>query len=160
MEFNLAVYLAISKFNSSTKCFWLYGMYQLLNMMHALLLAQTNSFAHADTHKLHASTHTVCMYVCMDMRSNTHTYTQGRTPDLEWFPRLRCMSLNTEEAEPEQNEMKDLQRQLKDTTSLVKTLSFQLSDLREKVRIYRNSLSVFLMSQLKYIRDSVKFFLV
>ena len=70
------------------------------------------------------------------------------------------MSLNTEEAEPEQNEMKDLQRQLKDTTSLVKTLSFQLSDLREKVRIDRNSLSVFLMSQLKYIRDSVKFFLV
>ena len=43
------------------------------------------------------------------------------------------MSLATEEVEQEQNEMKDLQRQLKETTNLVKNLSSQLNDLREKV---------------------------
>lgn len=43
------------------------------------------------------------------------------------------MSLNPEEVEQEQNEMKDLQRQLKETTNLVKNLSSQLNDLREKV---------------------------
>ena len=43
------------------------------------------------------------------------------------------MSLDTDEVEQEQNEMKDLQRQLRDTTLLVKTLSTQLNDLREKV---------------------------
>ena len=58
---------------------------------------------------------------------------QQKTPDLEWFPRLRCMSLDTDEVEQEQNEMKDLQRQLRDTTLFVKTLSTQLNDLREKV---------------------------
>ena len=46
------------------------------------------------------------------------------------------MSLNTEEVEQEQNEMKDLQRQLKETTNLVKNLSSQLNDLREKVTNY------------------------
>ena len=46
------------------------------------------------------------------------------------------MSLDTEEVEQEQNEMKDLQRQLKETTNLVKNLSSQLNDLREKVASY------------------------
>ena len=46
------------------------------------------------------------------------------------------MSLDTEEVEQEQNEMKDLQRQLKETTNLVKNLSSQLNDLREKVANY------------------------
>ena len=43
------------------------------------------------------------------------------------------MSLNTEDVEQEQNEIKDLQRQLRDTTYIVKMLSSQLSDLRERV---------------------------
>ena len=64
----------------------------------------------------------------------THFLTlQNKPPDLEWFPRLRCMSLNTEEVDQEQNEMKDLQRQLRDTTQLVRNLSSQLNELREKV---------------------------
>ena len=44
------------------------------------------------------------------------------------------MSLrSSDDAEPEQNEMKDLYEQLAETTSLVKTLSQQLGDLRDKV---------------------------
>ena len=43
------------------------------------------------------------------------------------------MSLATEEVEQERNEMKGLQRQLKETTNLVKNLSSQLNDLRVKV---------------------------
>ena len=43
------------------------------------------------------------------------------------------MSLDMEEPEQEQNEMKDLQVQLEETNSLVKHLSTQLSELRDKV---------------------------
>lgn len=43
------------------------------------------------------------------------------------------MSLDIEEPEQEQNEMKELQKQLVETTSLVKTLSHQLGELRDKV---------------------------
>ena len=43
------------------------------------------------------------------------------------------MSLDSDEAEPEQNEIKDLQGQLHQTTMLVKTLSHQLSELRNNV---------------------------
>ena len=44
------------------------------------------------------------------------------------------MSLDSEEPEQEQNEMKDLQHQLTETTALVKFLSVQLGDLRDKVK--------------------------
>ena len=43
------------------------------------------------------------------------------------------MSLDLEELEQEQNETKDLQGQLENTTKLVKYLSEQLRDLRDKV---------------------------
>ena len=39
----------------------------------------------------------------------------------------------SDDTEPEQNEMKDIYEQLAETTSLVKTLSQQLGDLRDKV---------------------------
>ena len=58
---------------------------------------------------------------------------QEKQARLEWFPRLRCMSLDSDEPEQEQNEIKDLQMQLSETTSLVKTLSQQLGELRDKV---------------------------
>ena len=45
------------------------------------------------------------------------------------------MSLNSEEPEQEQNEMKELQKQLLEATGLVKILSQQLNDLRDKVII-------------------------
>ena len=44
------------------------------------------------------------------------------------------MSLNTEEGEnTEQNEMKELRDQLEQTNQVVKHLSIQLSELRDKV---------------------------
>ena len=59
---------------------------------------------------------------------------QGKIPDLEWFPRLRCMSLDTEDSpEQEQNEIKELQRNLVATNAIVKTLSLQLNELKDKV---------------------------
>lgn len=45
------------------------------------------------------------------------------------------MSLDNDEPEQEQNEIKDLQGQLEDTNTLVKQLSLQLSELRDKVRL-------------------------
>ncbi len=60
-------------------------------------------------------------------------FSKSKSVNLEWFPRLRCMSLDMEEPEQEQNEMKDLMGQLEGTNSLVKHLSTQLAELREKV---------------------------
>ena len=46
---------------------------------------------------------------------------------------VRCMS--TEDGpEQEQNEVKELQKNLAATTAIVKTLSSQLNELRDKVR--------------------------
>ena len=52
---------------------------------------------------------------------------------VEWFPRLRCMSLVSEDTEPEQNDVKDLQNQLNQTNNLVRLLTKQLGDLKDKV---------------------------
>ena len=61
--------------------------------------------------------------------------------NLEWFPRLRAISLaaaeqNNEEAE--QSEMRSLQVQLEATQSLVATLSRQLAELRDQVTTILN----------------------
>ena len=73
---------------------------------------------------------------------------QDKQARLEWFPRLRCMSLDSDEPEQEQNEIKDLQMQLSETTSLVKTLSHQLGELRDKVNylfLLSSSITLFLL---------------
>lgn len=56
---------------------------------------------------------------------------QGR--DVEWFPRMQAMSLQSEEVEGEQNEIALLRSQLTETNELVKVLSAQLGDLRQRV---------------------------
>lgn len=53
--------------------------------------------------------------------------------NLDWFPRLRAMSLAAEESDNEQNEIRNLQTTLKYTTELVKQLSGQLSELRDQM---------------------------
>ncbi|XP_077487109.1 inositol 1,4,5,-trisphosphate receptor isoform X2 [Amblyomma americanum] len=53
--------------------------------------------------------------------------------NLEWFPRMRAMSLAADEADGEQNEMRTLQNQLEDTQRLVSTLSRQLAELRDQM---------------------------
>lgn len=52
---------------------------------------------------------------------------------LDWFPRLRAISLAVEEVDGEQNELKTLQCQLDQTQKLVQQLSSQLADLRDQM---------------------------
>jgi len=52
---------------------------------------------------------------------------------LEWFPRLRAISLAVEDVDGEQNEWKTLQGQLDQTQRLVQALSSQLADLRDQM---------------------------
>jgi len=52
---------------------------------------------------------------------------------LDWFPRMRAMSLAAEDSESEQNELRNLQLQLENTNRLVQTLSQQLTELKEQV---------------------------
>lgn len=59
--------------------------------------------------------------------------TMIKEKNLEWFPRMRAMSLAADEAESEQNEMRTLQIQLEETQRLVATLSRQLADLRDQM---------------------------
>lgn len=54
--------------------------------------------------------------------------------NLDWFPRMRAMSLVSSDAEGEQNEIRNLQEKLESTMRLVANLSGQLSELKEQVR--------------------------
>uniref|UniRef100_A0AAQ4QRC1 Inositol 1,4,5-trisphosphate receptor n=1 Tax=Gasterosteus aculeatus aculeatus TaxID=481459 RepID=A0AAQ4QRC1_GASAC len=53
--------------------------------------------------------------------------------NLEWFPRMRAMSLVSSEGDSEQNEMRSLQDKLDSTVTLVSQLSGQLAELKEQV---------------------------
>uniref|UniRef100_A0A4W6EEN1 Inositol 1,4,5-trisphosphate receptor n=1 Tax=Lates calcarifer TaxID=8187 RepID=A0A4W6EEN1_LATCA len=53
--------------------------------------------------------------------------------NLEWFPRMRAMSLVSSEGDNEQNEMRSLQEKLDSTVTLVAQLSSQLAELKEQV---------------------------
>uniref|UniRef100_A0A8B9SR10 Inositol 1,4,5-trisphosphate receptor n=1 Tax=Anas platyrhynchos TaxID=8839 RepID=A0A8B9SR10_ANAPL len=53
--------------------------------------------------------------------------------NLDWFPRMRAMSLVSNEGDNEQNEIRNLQERLESTMSLVKQLSSQLAELKEQV---------------------------
>lgn len=55
--------------------------------------------------------------------------------NLEWFPRMRAMSLVSSEGDSEQNEMRCLQEKLENTITLVALLSGQLAELKEQVRL-------------------------
>ena len=54
--------------------------------------------------------------------------------NLDWFPRMRAMSLVSSEGDSEQNEMRSLQDRLESTVTLVTMLSDQLTELKEQVR--------------------------
>uniref|UniRef100_A0A8C7N7K2 Inositol 1,4,5-trisphosphate receptor n=1 Tax=Oncorhynchus kisutch TaxID=8019 RepID=A0A8C7N7K2_ONCKI len=57
--------------------------------------------------------------------------------NLDWFPRMRAMSLVSSEGDGEQNEMRSLQEKLDSTVTLVSLLSSQLSELKDQVRYCR-----------------------
>ncbi|XP_065813480.1 inositol 1,4,5-trisphosphate receptor type 2-like [Labrus bergylta] len=59
--------------------------------------------------------------------------------NLEWFPRMRAMSLVSSEGDNEQNEMRSLQEKLDSTITLVMQLSGQLSELKEQMTEQRKN---------------------
>ncbi|XP_060550894.1 inositol 1,4,5-trisphosphate receptor type 2 isoform X3 [Pantherophis guttatus] len=59
--------------------------------------------------------------------------------NLEWFPRMRAMSLVSNEGDNEQNEIRNLQERLETTMSLVKQLSGQLAELKEQMTEQRKN---------------------
>ncbi|KAM8861047.1 inositol 1,4,5-trisphosphate-gated calcium channel ITPR2 [Synchiropus picturatus] len=59
--------------------------------------------------------------------------------NLDWFPRMRAMSLVSSEGDSEQNEMRSLQEKLESTVSLVTQLSGQLAELKESMTEQRKN---------------------
>lgn len=57
-----------------------------------------------------------------------------RERNLDWFPRMRAMSLAADDAEIEQNEMRAMQTQLDHTQKLLVQVAQQLNDVKEQVR--------------------------
>ncbi|XP_028854498.1 inositol 1,4,5-trisphosphate receptor type 1 isoform X1 [Denticeps clupeoides] len=53
--------------------------------------------------------------------------------NLDWFPRMRAMSLVSSDGEGEQNELRCLQEKLESTMRLVSNLTNQLTDLKEQM---------------------------
>lgn len=56
-----------------------------------------------------------------------------RERNLDWFPRMRAMSLAADDAEIEQNEMRAMQTQLDHTQKLLVQVAQQLNDVKEQV---------------------------
>lgn len=56
-----------------------------------------------------------------------------KSKNLDWFPRMRAMSLVSNEGEGEQNEIRSLQEKLNSTTRLVSHLTSQLNELKEQM---------------------------
>ncbi|XP_050990421.1 inositol 1,4,5-trisphosphate receptor type 2 [Labeo rohita] len=59
--------------------------------------------------------------------------------NLDWFPRMRAMSLVSSEGDSEQNEIRSLQERLDITVNLVAQLSAQLSELKEQMTEQRKT---------------------
>lgn len=63
----------------------------------------------------------------------SYVYTMVKASNLEWFPRLRAISLAAVEGEGEQIELKKFQSELQITQKLVQKLSKQLSELKNQM---------------------------
>jgi len=63
----------------------------------------------------------------------SYVYAMVKDRNLEWFPRMRAMSLAADEGEGEQIELRTLQVQLEKTQALVANLSQQLTELRDQM---------------------------
>lgn len=69
--------------------------------------------------------------------SNVTSLTPMQEHNLDWFPRMRAMSLVSSDGEGEQNELRSLQEKLESTMRLVSNLTNQLTELKEQVRVWR-----------------------
>ncbi|KAJ3639793.1 hypothetical protein Zmor_003130 [Zophobas morio] len=63
----------------------------------------------------------------------SYVYAMVKASNLDWFPRLRAMSLAAVEGEGEQIELRSLQAQLENTQLLVTNLSQQLMELKDQM---------------------------
>lgn len=63
----------------------------------------------------------------------SYVYAMVKACNLEWFPRLRAMSLSAVEGDAEQIELRSLQIQLETTQVLVSNLSQQLMELKDQM---------------------------
>lgn len=61
----------------------------------------------------------------------SYVYAMVKAGILEWFPRLRAMSLAAVDADGEQIELRSMQTQLLETQLLIKNLSTQLHELKD-----------------------------
>lgn len=66
--------------------------------------------------------------------ANCELVSDSQERNLDWFPRMRAMSLVSSDSEGEQNELRNLQEKLESTMKLVTNLSGQLSELKDQVR--------------------------
>lgn len=70
---------------------------------------------------------------CVFIPLLTHQISVYQEHNLDWFPRMRAMSLVSSDADGEQNEIRNLQEKLESTMKLVSNLSGQLTELKEQV---------------------------
>ncbi|XP_005365027.1 inositol 1,4,5-trisphosphate receptor type 1 isoform X3 [Microtus ochrogaster] len=88
----------------------------------------------------HNMWHYLCFIVLVKVKDSTE-YTGPesyvaemiRERNLDWFPRMRAMSLVSSDSEGEQNELRNLQEKLESTMKLVTNLSGQLSELKDQM---------------------------
>uniref|UniRef100_H3A1P5 Inositol 1,4,5-trisphosphate receptor n=1 Tax=Latimeria chalumnae TaxID=7897 RepID=H3A1P5_LATCH len=88
----------------------------------------------------HNMWHYLCFIVLVKVKDSTE-YTGPESyvaemikeHNLDWFPRMRAMSLVSSDSEGEQNELRNLQEKLESTMKLVTNLSNQLSELKEQM---------------------------
>ncbi len=62
-----------------------------------------------------------------------HKSSKKKNKNLEWFPRMRAMSLDSSEKDEEDNEINHLKQKFELTNNLVINLSKQLEELKESV---------------------------
>uniref|UniRef100_A0A8C3SIP4 Inositol 1,4,5-trisphosphate receptor n=1 Tax=Chelydra serpentina TaxID=8475 RepID=A0A8C3SIP4_CHESE len=88
----------------------------------------------------HNMWHYLCFIVLVKVKDSTE-YTGPESyvaemikeRNLDWFPRMRAMSLVSSDSEGEQNELRNLQEKLDSTMKLVTNLSGQLSELKDQM---------------------------
>lgn len=91
-------------------------------------------------HKEHNMWHYLNFVVLVKVKDHTeytgpesYVHAMVKEKNLDWFPRMRAMSLTAEESDGEQNELRNLSQQLDSTNRLVKHLSKQLLELRDQM---------------------------
>ncbi|XP_049622307.1 inositol 1,4,5-trisphosphate receptor type 1 isoform X2 [Suncus etruscus] len=88
----------------------------------------------------HNMWHYLCFIVLVKVKDSTE-YTGPESyvaemikeRNLDWFPRMRAMSLVSSDSEGEQNELRNLQEKLESTMKLVANLSGQLTELKDQM---------------------------